>query len=268
MAFSRTLLLTVMSWQVSSQGFMDLVVANSMDISLTYLNSTQGSQLLKKSSHDRPYWQLMNHFLTETHSVTCGPTTATMVLNALGSQGLPAPVSNLYSFHFDNFSMVQHYWDLDNINASECAQKATSGSKGLSLSQVGAMLECASPRVFVDVVHCHSSSVSKFRESVVKAFEAEPLQFIAVNFDRHGLDQEGAGHHSPLGAYDAVSDRVLVLDVARYKYPPVWVHVEDLFRAMSVNFSHPEIPVKGFSTPRGFLVVSASETDRVPVFHT
>lgn len=26
----------------------------------------------------------------------------------------------------------------------------------------------------------------------------------------------GAGHHSPIGAYDEETDRVLVLDVARY----------------------------------------------------
>lgn len=258
----RPTLLTLISWQV----VVDFVLANGVAVNLTYLNSSLGAQLLKKSSHDRPYWQLMNHFMTEPHSVTCGPVTATMVLNALGSQGLPAPVSDLYSFHMENFSKVQHYWDLQNINASECSQKATGASHGTSLTQIGAMLGCASPRISVDVVHAHDSSVSNFREAIVKAFEAEPLQFVAVNFDRHGLDQEGSGHHSPLGAYDAVSDRVLLLDVARYKYPPAWVHVEDMFRSMAANFSHPEIPVRVHSTPRGFLVVRALKTDDMHSF--
>lgn len=258
----RPTLLTLISWQV----VIDLVLANGTVVNLTYLNSSQGTQLLKNSSHDRPYWQLMDHFMTEPHSITCGPVTATIVLNALGSQGLPAPVSDLYSFHLDNFSKVQHYWDLQNINASECAKKASGFSHGLSLTQVGAMLSCASPRISVGVVHAHDSSVSDFRAAIVKAFEAEPLQFVAVNFDRHGLDQEGGGHHSPLGAYDAVSDRVLLLDVARYKYPPAWVHVKDMFRAMAANFSHPEFPVRLHSTPRGFLVVRASETVDMPIF--
>lgn len=259
----RLKLLTVISWQV----FMDLVVVSSKDVNLTYLNSTLGAQLLKTCSHDRPYWQLMNHFMTEPHGITCGPVTATMVLNAFGTQGLPAPVSDLYSIHVDNFSMTNHYWDLQNINASECVKKAVGRSRGLSLTQLGAMLDCASPRTSVDIVHSYESSVSKFREAIVKAFEAEPLQYVTVNFDRHGLDQMGAGHHSPLGAYDAVSDKVLLLDVARYKYPPVWVHVEDMWRSMAFNFSHPEIPAHFHFHPtsRGFLVVRASDTDNLPV---
>jgi hypothetical protein len=35
-----------------------------------------------------------------------------------------------------------------------------------------------------------------------------------------------------LAAYDADTDRFLILDVSRYKYPPVWVEAEDLFSAM------------------------------------
>ena len=35
-----------------------------------------------------------------------------------------------------------------------------------------------------------------------------------------------------MAAYDAKGDRFLILDVARYKYPPVWIGVADLFDAM------------------------------------
>ena len=31
------------------------------------------------------------------------------------------------------------------------------------------------------------------------------------------------------------SDRFLILDVARYKYPPVWVTASDLFAAMNTT---------------------------------
>ena len=37
-----------------------------------------------------------------------------------------------------------------------------------------------------------------------------------------------------LGAYHAGSDSVLVLDVARFKYPPHWVPIPTLFSAMCV----------------------------------
>jgi hypothetical protein len=36
-----------------------------------------------------------------------------------------------------------------------------------------------------------------------------------------------------LAAYDAAADRFLILDVARYKYPPVWVKASELFDAMN-----------------------------------
>ena len=44
-----------------------------------------------------------------------------------------------------------------------------------------------------------------------------------MNYLRKAIGQERGGHISPLAAYDAKSDRFLILDVARYKYPPVWV---------------------------------------------
>lgn len=41
----------------------------------------------------------------------------------------------------------------------------------------------------------------------------------------------GGGHFSPIGGYHASTDSALVLDVARFKYPPYWVALSDLWRA-------------------------------------
>jgi hypothetical protein len=46
-------------------------------------------------------------------------------------------------------------------------------------------------------------------------------------------DGEGGGHFSPLAAYHEESDSFLVMDVARYKYPPFWVHADLLCQAMA-----------------------------------
>ena len=59
--------------------------------------------------------------------------------------------------------------------------------------------------------------------------------FVAVNYHRPTLGQEGTGHISPLAAYDAGTDRLLVLDVSRHRYPPVWVRAADLFAAMDTD---------------------------------
>jgi hypothetical protein len=54
-----------------------------------------------------------------------------------------------------------------------------------------------------------------------------------VNYDRSVLGQEGHGHWSPVVAYESKTGSFLVLDVARYKYEPVWVPSKTLFRALA-----------------------------------
>lgn len=44
--------------------------------------------------------------------------------------------------------------------------------------------------------------------------------------------QTGTGHFSPIGGYHAGRDMVLILDVARFKYPPHWVPLTLLWEAM------------------------------------
>lgn len=55
---------------------------------------------------------------------------------------------------------------------------------------------------------------------------------LVCSFSRAALGQTGDGHFSPIGAYHAESDSVLVMDVARFKYPPYWASLEDLYQAM------------------------------------
>ncbi|MGB1016567.1 MAG: phytochelatin synthase family protein, partial [Nannocystaceae bacterium] len=54
---------------------------------------------------------------------------------------------------------------------------------------------------------------------------------LIVSYDRAALGQTGSGHFSPIGGYHRGSDRALVLDVARFKYPPHWVPVSLLHAA-------------------------------------
>jgi len=62
-------------------------------------------------------------------------------------------------------------------------------------------------------------------------------------------ETERGGHISPIAAYNEESDRLLILDVSRYKYPPVWVKTEELWQAMATVDS-----VSGKT--RGFVLVS------------
>lgn len=63
------------------------------------------------------------------------------------------------------------------------------------------------------------------------------------------MGQEKGGHISPIAAYNQETDRFLILDVSRYKYPPIWVKTADLWRAIATVDS-----VSGKT--RGFVFVS------------
>ncbi|KAK1747530.1 hypothetical protein QTG54_001493 [Skeletonema marinoi] len=54
-----------------------------------------------------------------------------------------------------------------------------------------------------------------------------------INYHRQGLGQVGGGHFSPLGSYHPPTDSFLIMDVAKYKYPPVWVGAATLFSSLS-----------------------------------
>ena len=72
---------------------------------------------------------------------------------------------------------------------------------------------------------------------------------LVVSYDRKILGQTGSGHFSPLAAYDPISDSVLILDLARFKYGPHWVPVPLMFDAMCTKD-----PATGKS--RGYLLMS------------
>lgn len=55
--------------------------------------------------------------------------------------------------------------------------------------------------------------------------------YVIANISRKTLDQTGDGHFTPIGGYHNESDKVLLFDTARFKYPPHWADVGLLFKA-------------------------------------
>jgi hypothetical protein len=105
------------------------------------------------------------------------------------------------------------------------------------------------------VVHADKSSLTEFRKLAVGALKTDK-DYVIVNFARKDLHQDGGGHFSPLAAYDEASDRFLILDVARYKYPPAWAKAVDLWTAMNSEDSTK-------TAKRGFMIVSGTANPKV-----
>lgn len=72
----------------------------------------------------------------------------------------------------------------------------------------------------------------KFRD-LIAATTRTATDVVVVSYSRPALGQTGVGHFSPVGGYHPGRDLVLILDVARFKYPPHWVTVSQLFNAMT-----------------------------------
>uniref|UniRef100_A0A1I7XT37 glutathione gamma-glutamylcysteinyltransferase n=1 Tax=Heterorhabditis bacteriophora TaxID=37862 RepID=A0A1I7XT37_HETBA len=76
-----------------------------------------------------------------------------------------------------------------------------------------------------------SAFLDTLRQEIISSVKGESTVIVA-NYDRSQLNQTGTGHFAPLAAFHWQSDRVLILDVARFKYPPHWVKISDLQKAM------------------------------------
>jgi hypothetical protein len=113
----------------------------------------------------------------------------------------------------------------------------------MTLNELGGFL--AAHDVKVDVVHAADSDLETFRKTAIAQIEDDD-HFILVNYLRKAIGQEAGGHISPLGAYDEETDRFLILDVTRYKYPPVWVEAAALFGAMNTIDSDNNDKTRGY----------------------
>ena len=199
------------------------------------LRSNQGEQLLKESDASEAFVPLSVNFVTQENQAFCGVASIVMVLNAMQ---LPAPAVPEYdpyrTFTQDNFLN-------EKTEAILPREKLEHG--GMTLDQLGTLL--TTQPVAVEVYHAADTTLNAFR-SAARDYLSTEGRFVIVNYLRKAIGQEKGGHISPLAAYDAETDRFLILDVSRYKYPPVWVTASDLFGAMNTIDSDNENKTRGF----------------------
>src|SRR5262249_43333794 len=100
---------------------------------------------------------------------------------------------------------------------------------GMTLAELDALTQ--ETGLHTERVHADTLTLESFRDRL-KENLARPDDFVVVNYDRRVLKQAGAGHISPIAAYDAGTDSFLVLDEAAYRYPFTWVPAELLFAAV------------------------------------
>ena len=218
--------------------------ARAVSSDLIPLDGSDGQRLLFQSEAHAAFLPLVSHFETQASVTLCGPTTLAMVLNALEA---PAPTPRSYAPH----RLFTQENVLNGLTRDIVSEGAVERG-GMSLRQAGEVL-----RVYgldVEIHYAAASSAEAFRTRAVD-YLGHDDHHVVVNYSRAALDQAGGGHISPLGAYDAESDRFLILDVSRYKAPPVWVRTDALFAAMAAPVNLQQ------TTTRGFLLVRRRSGD-------
>ena len=185
------------------------------------LASPAGTQLLAGSTAREAYWPLSLQFVTQQNQAFCGVATLVMVLNALD---VPAPATPEIA-PFKTFTQG----NVLNESTEKILPRTVLEQQGMTLDQFAQLL--TSFGVTAEAFHADQRSLKDFRMAAAREL-GTPNRYVVVNYLRSAIGQERGGHISPLAAYDEGTDRFLVLDVSRYKYPPVWVTAAELYAAM------------------------------------
>lgn len=210
-------------------------------------SSTQGQKLLKTApeEYSQQYWQLAKFFTTENGTTFCGPASDVMVLNALEIQPALAPAHTQYSI----FDQSNIFYNKNLIKDKITPQLVY--ARGLTIEQTAKIIneqDTIGSKAQAKVFHANEFKDEKyFKNKLLNSMKAG--KYIIINYKRADMDAQGGGHFSPLAAYNPNKDMWLLMDVARYKYPPAWIKTSDLYKAIQAKDS-------SSNKPRGIIIVS------------
>lgn len=212
-------------------------------------NSPEGRARLRRASQSEDFYQLAHHFQPQANPLYCGIASSVIVLNAMRAGRRPIPSQAAMEVRIPGpwggrSIPYPLYAQGSLLNADtervkpraviEFQQAAGDGKPdpGLTLAQLQGVLEAYGAKVESHpAAAAEPEGVEVFREHLRRVL-GETEHFLIVNYQSRLLGQAGGGHISPLGAYDEISDSVLVLDVSGHLNPWLWVPVRDLYLAM------------------------------------
>jgi glutathione gamma-glutamylcysteinyltransferase len=178
------------------------------------------------------YFPLAEQFHTQSDPSFCGLGSLVVALNALG---------------IDPGRLWKGPWRWFAEDLLDCCVPLEAvRERGLDLDELGCLARCNGADV--ELKRPDRAGFPEWRAAIADAAQARSV--LIASYDRKLLDQTGSGHFSPIGGYHRQRDLVLVLDVARFKYPPHWVSTEKLYRAM-------EPADRATGKPRGWLTLRA-----------
>ncbi len=162
------------------------------------------------------FFPLIEQFHTQADPAFCGLGTLVVALNALG---------------VDPGRLWKGPWRWFSEELLDCCSPLERvRTQGITLEEFACLARCNG--ALAEVFRPDAHTLADFRAAIAAAAGSAVDPAMIVSYERRSLGQTGDGHFSPVGGFDAASDHVLVLDVARFKYPPHWIPVTALYAAM------------------------------------
>jgi hypothetical protein len=218
--------------------------------SLISLSSKNGKIIFSEalaSGGMESYFSLAEQFVTQSEPSYCALSSLAMVLNAL---------------NFDPKKVWKGAWRWVSEETLQCETQICGHSLekvrkfGMDFDEFESLARCHGIRIRAyknnesNLRNECNRDLNEFRSCVETVCGSDKSEsFIVANFSRKVLGQTGDGHFSPLGGYHKGQDLVLIMDVARFKYPPYWVPLEVLWASMAVH----DISTK---SSRGYFLLS------------
>jgi len=251
---------------IPAAGARDEAPVSITQETLTAFNSDEGMTRLTRSTAKADFAALANQFEAQSNAAFCGPTTAAIVLNAVHARSpdLPRDRSRLSAEDIKNipasFDLTVARFTQDNVIARGAktrnqvlGEPVTLNGKqirdpGYQTRQLDDMLRANGLHTRL-VIADDKTSDADIRKDLIDNL-ARRGDFVIITYSRRAVGQEGAGHISPLGAYDAQSDSFLVLDVNPSAAGWVWMPSATLIKGM-----------RSFDTVenRGYILIEQAE---------
>lgn len=207
---------------------------------LVAFSAPEGRALLREAldaGTAEAFFPLMSHLHTQGEPAWCGLGTLVTVLNAL---------------EIDPGRAWKGPWRWFGEELLDCCKSLDAArAEGLTLDELACLARCNGAATRVRIAR--PDSAARFRADLQASVRAPAGPFIVCNYARGALGQTGDGHFSPVAAWHPGRDLALILDVARFKYPPHWAPVDQLLAAMAG-----EDPATGQA--RGWAVMERPET--------
>lgn len=130
-----------------------------------------------------------------------------------------------------------------------CVPLAVSKTQGVTMEQFWCLAKCNGANI--KQFRFDKSSEQEFRKHIEVATTTGKYH-VVTSFSRQVLGQTGDGHFSPIGGYHKDLDLVLLMDVARFKYPSYWLPVSSLWQSMGAIDA-------ATNKPRGYFTIGRAE---------